>query len=139
VSEHVFWNPDKFEQRPERDFIRKHCPNGSDGLVVEDLDLLLRCYGPNYGTDAAGKFRLVELKHANAPLGTSKLKTFRLIDSLLAPSPRYDGFYVVRTDSPEWETVPMFTVNQIDLEFEEFVDWLNFRLAVPPMWREKAA
>ena len=134
MSDHEFRNPDLVEQRHERDFIRKHCPNASDGFVAEDLDLLLRVYGPNYGTDAVGKFRLVEIKYGNPPLGKSKENTFGAIDAALRVGlgDRYEGYFYVRTDAVRWDNATTFKVNSATLNTNEFIDWLNGDLPIAP-------
>jgi len=131
-SNHRFHHPDLVEQRHERDFIRSHCPNGRDGFIAEDLDLVLRAFGPTYQTDGRGRIRLVEIKFGNASLGPSKRMTFGLIDEGLRKGlgPRYDGLYVVRTESRTWEESSSFNVNGTVLDRDEFVAWLNWDASI---------
>jgi hypothetical protein len=128
MSDHRFRNPDKLQQLPFRDWLRAGFPNGSDGFVVEDLDLVIRLYGPNYGSDRQGRFMLLELKHGTKPAGTSKLRTFGLMDHLLRqadPSAiRYRGFFIVRTNTDDWDQCDNFIVNGHDLGPESFRSWI---------------
>lgn len=88
------------ERDPVRSLVRVWCPSASEGVVIEDLDLIVRYYGPRYGLDAAGAFALVEFKHSRR-LGVSggQERTFGVLHRVLSQSPesdrRYLGFFVV--------------------------------------------
>lgn len=121
------------EELPLRWFIRERCPGPADGLIVEDLDLVLR----STVTSDVGRFRLVEHKYGAAPLGTSKKMTFGLMDALLRVADPagdyYDGWYVLRTRPPEpaedvtyLDGVDSFQVNAARLTRDEFIDWASF-------------
>ena len=123
----TFRNPEHLQVLPEREWLRQQLPSGREGFIAEDLDLVVRAYGPRYGLDALGRFRLIELKRGNASLGTSKRMTFGLIDQGLrtgATAERYDGYYVVRT-SEAWDEAQVFNVNGIDLAHGQFRRWLQ--------------
>lgn len=80
-------------------------PDARDGFVALDLDLLVRWYGPNYGTDATGRLALVEIKHRNADLGNGSKSTLRLLDAMLRRGDterRYLGLYLLREYAPGW-------------------------------------
>lgn len=122
-----FRNPDILQVLPEREWVWEHLPKGHEGFVAEDLDLVVRTYGARYGLDSLGRFRLIELKHGNARLGVSKVKTFGPIDAGLKTgitASRYDGYYVVRTNGG-WDGAGMFNVNGVDLSHAQFVEWMQ--------------
>ena len=121
----VFRNPSKIQVLPFRDWLRANKPAGQQGYIVEDLDLVLRVYGTNFHTDATGKFIFIELKFRNAWIGTSKIKTFGLLDSLCrAADPdhlRYLGYYIVQYDNEDWD-IANFRINKVNITREEFID-----------------
>jgi len=140
MSTHTFRNPDIVQVLDYREFIRDHCPNASQGFVALDLDLLIRHYGHEYGTDAEGKFRLIEIKRNNARPTMAQQRTFRLIDEMLRSTSgdhahRYEGFFVINTED-DWDDVEAFTVNGQTLSREQFIAWLNGEPSVEPMWSE---
>lgn len=76
--------------------------------MVEDLDLVVRLYGPNFGTDDTGKFMLIELKYGDASPDTAQQKTFGLIDKMLRlANPlvgnRYLGYHVLNYTDENWD------------------------------------
>jgi len=124
----VFRNPDKFQVLPYRDWLRKNQPQGSQGYVVEDLDLLVRGYGPRYGTDAKGRFMECELKFYPRNIGPAQKRTFGLRDEMMRrgdpDGERYLGFYVVQYDNEDWD-LSKFWVNGLPMtrdEFHKFID-----------------
>lgn len=130
MAQPVFRNPDKIQVLPYREWLRKNKPSGSQGCIVEDLDLVLRVYGINFHTDATGKLMLIELKFGNAWIGTSKIKTFGLLDSLCRIADpdrlRYLGYYVVQYDNEDWDTAN-FRINRTSVTHKEFVNkFLDF-------------
>lgn len=96
--------PDLAHPDPLRELIRGNLsghpmPTARDGLIVEDLDLILRWKGERYGLDDLGRFRLVEVKQPGADLTTGQWWLFRhLMQPILASSPRFDGFFIVRVN-----------------------------------------
>lgn len=137
MSEHKIEHPRLINELLFRTFIRRHFPNGREGFVAEDTDLIIRRYGPRYLHDEWGDFMLIEIKHGEALLGPSKLKTFRLIDCALRRGDpnlvRYKGFFVVRTEIDNWDLCRTFDVNHFQLTKEEFVAWLDGTFAVTPL------
>ena len=137
MSEHKIEHPDLINELLFRTFIRRHFPDGRKGFVAEDMDLIVRRFGSRYLYDEWGDFALIEIKHGRAPLGKSKLKTFRLIDCALRRGDpnlvRYKGFFVVRTDIDDWDLCHTFDVNHFRLTKEEFVAWLDGRFVVAPL------
>lgn len=135
MSDHVFRNPDKVQRLPYREFIREFGPNGREGFVVEDLDIVLRWFGKRYGEDADGAVRLVEVKHGSKALETAQIKTFGLLDMglWLGLGRRYGGFYVIRTDV-EWNQAQEFRVNKAKLTKDEFLHWLDRDIEIEPLW-----
>jgi len=136
IAQPKFRNPDKFQVLPFRDWLRTNLPNGSNGMVVEDLDLVVRCYGPMYGKDGDGMFMLVENKFGMATLGVAQVKTFGLIDRLLRQADpearRYRGYYLVQYDCEEWEKAN-FRINGTPVTREQFMDFWNFKWGPEPV------
>lgn len=134
MSDTVFRNPDKFQVLPLREYIRQEFPRGSDGLVAEDLDLVIRHFGSNYGTDAKGRLMLIEQKHAGYGIGTAQQKTFGLIDELLRrgdpDGQRYLGYYLLNCVFDGMQPVFPVTVNGQELDREQFHEWLEGALVV---------
>jgi len=130
MSRHVLRNPDLVQELKFRNWIRENFPDGSAGFVAEDLDLVTRVYGSAYKSDMAGMFRLIELKHKHYGMDKSQHKTFGLIDALLRmgnpEKDRYDGYYLIQTDSDDWERCGVFFVNHTLLTKEEFLLWFEF-------------
>jgi hypothetical protein len=93
-------NPNLVQALAWRESMRQDLPAGTAGMVIEDLDLVLRWFGSNYNLDAIGRLRLVEMKHITSGIGRAQESTFGLIDMLCrAGNPeRYDGFFVVQAD-----------------------------------------
>ena len=141
-----FRNPELYQVLPIRTFFRGECgfefPSGGQGFVVEDLDLLFRWYGPQYGQDADGRFRLAELKYESSTIRTAQRKTFGLMDRILQRGDpdglRYDGFYLIQlypnpADPDDIITAnTRFVVNGEEMTTEQFRTWsLNPRSTVP--------
>jgi hypothetical protein len=141
------------EELPVRRFIRHMCMNGSDGLAVEDLDLVMRRYRP--GDDKFGRLRLIEVKYGTTDLGVSKIMTFGLLDTLLrigayvlamaedTSTMRYDGLYTLRTlrkpsdDHPDPFTRdgPIVKVGNAKLDANGLADWFEFKGPEMARWK----
>jgi len=146
MSDHVFRNKKIMQVLEYREAIRKHFPNGKDGYIAEDLDLVLRKHGNKYNKDAVGCFCLVEIKHGRCDvidgvqdqIGFSKEMTFGLMDRLLKKADpkmeRYQGFYVIRTfGAPEWDNPKtIFSVNGEIMDRDAFFSWLNGDSTIDP-------
>lgn len=139
----VFRNPDKFQVLPLREYMRLTLPSGPSGCVVEDLDILVRHYGINYGLDATGRFMLIEQKFPGSFIGSAQIRTFGLIhDTLRKGDPnreRYVGYYVLNIAFDDFGN-PMFpvTVNRSHvLDEDKFGQWLNGALVLPSMFDTK--
>ena len=109
-------------------------PNG--GVVVTDIDLLLRHYGPLANSDGIGTFRIMEQKHVKAPQHVGQEITFRLMHDLFRKADpdteRYKGFYLFEYEDPEWEDYSWVTVNRLFEQEKEakmhvvsFLKWLD--------------
>jgi hypothetical protein len=125
-------------EKPLRNLIRAEFPNGSFGLVAEDLDLVLRAHGPRKQTDFDGRIRLVETKwnpNTDTPvqLKGGQLYTFRLIDRMLRETTdrhRYQGFYIIthtHFDLAEgriwWQQLDR---EPREIAFPQLLQWLSF-------------
>lgn len=127
MSTPVFRNPDKFQLLPHREWIRAHKPTGTQGYVVEDLDLVLRVYGRNYLTDDKGRIALVELKFGNSWIGYAQRKTFGELHRMLRAGDaenRYIGFFVIQYSDEDWDKAE-FAVNKTTLSGDEFARFLS--------------
>jgi len=93
-------NPDLVQALAWRESMRQDLPPGNKGMVIEDLDLVLRWFGSNYNLDGIGRLRLVEMKHITSGIGRAQESTFGLIDLMCrnGNAERYDGFFVVLAD-----------------------------------------
>lgn len=82
-----------------RELIRQQFPHAGrmSGLVATDVDLVLRAYGPEMGSDQKGRYMLAEFKHGGGALTNGQSNTFRQIDEDLRAggSSRYMGFWIV--------------------------------------------
>lgn len=123
--------PDIVKPDPHRDYLREHCPSGPEGFVAEDLDLVVRRFGHRFGLDGTGQFALIEVKHGDTPLGTSKERTFRMIDDLLRQADpngeRYLGMYVLRTNKPvgePWYPSDVVKLGGSPMTVDEYRRWL---------------
>lgn len=136
-----FRHPERFQLLKFREWIRRNKPAGWKGFTAEDLDLVIRVYGGDYGQDQSGCFALMELKYGRAGLGTSKRRLFGMIDALLRCADpeghRYKGFFVVQYDDEDWDKAN-FTVNRRPLTREEFLEFLDLGtcggLVIPGLW-----
>ena len=130
----AFRNPDKFQLLPFREWCREHLPPGNEGIVIEDLDLLVRHFGAEHGTDAIGRFMLCELKFDTSMIGTAQRRTFGLLDGLLRAGDkdgdRYLGYYIINYDNEDWNRAN-FRVNGQVLIHEKFWGFLMGLYEIP--------
>jgi len=135
MSDHVFRNPDKCQLLGFREYLRREFPGGSDGFVVEDLDMVFRVFGLRYGDDDNGRLRLVELKHGDATIGEAQRRTFGLMDSIMKRGDpcgrRYDGYYIVNYDDDDWSKAN-FKINGGAVGREKFRLWVEWKIDLPP-------
>jgi len=129
VAKPEFRNPDKFQVLPFREWIRKNLPTGNEGVTIEDLDLVVRVYGNQYGSDGQGKFMLIELKFDDSWIGYAQMKTFRLIDKILkagdAEGNRYKGYFVLQYTDENWDQ-STFTINRIPITKTDLIKFFLF-------------
>ena len=132
-----FKYPEYFQLQPHREYIRNHpdLPPPSAGYVVEDLDMLIRGYGPRFKTDKDGKFMLLELKFGKKWLTYGQLQTFRLLHGLLRSADpdkkRYIGFFIVNYSDVDWNRADL-AINHIPLSKEKFDRFLALELVGIP-------
>lgn len=143
MSEHTFRNPDLFQRLPLRDYLRgPGWPNGSDGFVVEDLDVVVRHFGNGFHTDAKGRLLLIEQKHPGHWIRTAQERTFGLFDELLRKADpervRYLGYYVLQIAFDE-NNAPVFPVrvNGKEMDADAFKQWMTGETVLPSYF-EKA-
>lgn len=138
LSDHAFRHPEKFGVLWFREWIRERFPNGWEGFVAEDLDLVIRTFGSNYGSDDTGRFMLLEVKFRNATIGKAQGRTFGLIHGLLRSADpnreRYIGFYKLGYGDGDDGSRP-FWLNGKPITEDELIEFLNFRrLDIEGMW-----
>ena len=125
-----FRNPDKFQVLPFRKWLRNNLPEGTDGVVLEDVDLVSRIYGIRQGTDDWGKIMYIELKFGNTGLDTAKNWTFKLMDALArAGDPaakKYRGYFLINYSNENWD-IAKFKINGINVSKEELKSFFLFK------------
>jgi len=110
---------------PWRTLIRERAYTSAEGLVAEDIDLVVLRYGPliDRPKDADGEFMLCEFKHENTEIGYAQRRTFNLIHQILRkgdPEGRhYKGSYSVHWFDDR------ALVNHKPLTHDEFIEWIN--------------
>ena len=74
-------------------------PGAVNGLVVSDIDMVMRFYGPTFNTDSKGKFIFTEWKQGGGSLTNGQAHTYKGIHEVMrAGDPymkRYMGFYKI--------------------------------------------
>jgi len=126
VSKPIFRNPDKFQVLPWRDLLRDLLPPGREGIVVEDLDLVICRFGKREGRAYSddGKFLLMEVKYQNFRPNYAQRKVFGLIDRLLKKADpekkHYIGYYVLHW----WDDDHVKIDNGSDMTKEQLKEWL---------------
>ncbi len=134
-----FRNPSSLEGLQRlRDLLRGHSPhimpmpNGQQGFVVEDLDLVLRWYGKNFGLDNEGRLRLCEVKYGQTPIAKAQKMTFKLLAAIIGKNhPRFDGYFIIQTSDDlhnENTTYHIFRIDgvivkDITLTARQFCKW----------------
>lgn len=100
-----------------RNLFRADAPPAKSGLVIEDLDMVCRWYGPLSNGNHVGHFMLVEAKHGHACLNTAQARTFAPIHDFLTMSgvSNYKGFWRLNYDTDGGEKAKLLTLT------EEFV------------------
>ena len=128
------WRGSEETRDRRRDYIRVNFPKGSMGFVAEDLDLVIRHHGSTFNTDADGAVRLIECKVGTGEFSHSKRMTFGLLDNICRSSAmanRYEGFYLVYSQTECWAEAPFIVVNGWQLTHDQFQAWMMRRLNVP--------
>lgn len=120
---------------PYRQVIRDELPGPDDGLVVGDVDLTVRGFGPRYAGDRLGRIRLVEVKCATGQMSFGQRLTFAALDEMLRrgdpKGERYLGFWRVWSEDDSWQD-DYFEVVRISDGFchqftrAQYLRWLNF-------------
>ena len=137
------WNGKPDEVVPWRSFLRPRdgYPTGAEGLVVEDNDQIARRWGPNYGLDNIGAWKLIEWKYGwGVGLETAQIQTFGAQDYLwrlgekarLGKPPRYEGFYVGNYIEQEWTIDTQLMLNGFDVNGFEYGEWVQGRHIIIP-------
>lgn len=134
-------NPDLIQILPWREWIRENMPTGTEGIVVEDLDLIVLRFGPQEGLgyNDNGRFMLVEIKQKGAPLPYAQKRVFGLVHQVLRrgdPARRYYlGFYLVH-----WYEEHHVKINGREvLDMEQFRAFLLGKIDIPSMFDDLPA
>ncbi len=141
MSNHVFRNPDLYQQLPFRDYIRQHCPGANAGLIVTDLDMIVNHIGALVGRrrNDDGRILLVELKDMGADLNYSQSRTMQLMHKLMRKADPerkfYGGSYLLHWDNKN--NVPC-RINSKPITEQQFNDWITGKLEIPSLFDEKA-
>lgn len=83
---------------PVRDLMRNEFPTGGQGMVIEDLDMIMRVYGHEFGTDQKGRFAMLEFKLGMREMDDAQRNSFSLIDESVRTgcnADRYEGFWLI--------------------------------------------
>jgi hypothetical protein len=101
----IWYKADHGEQRdPFRDWIRENCPTGRNGVVVENLDLVVNVFGKQIGRthNEDGRIKLIEKKMKGRKMNYAQTRTFGLLNKLLIQSDPerkyYRGLYTISVD-----------------------------------------
>jgi hypothetical protein len=110
--------------------------------VVEDVDLLVRWWGPNFQLDDEGAFALVEVKYdatgeRPARLKPAQARTFGLLDRVLRrgdpDQKRYRGCHLVQYGPAPWGECRTFRINGRTVTLAGFDDFFMGRLDMDPL------
>jgi hypothetical protein len=101
----------------------RQMPSGPEGFVVEDLDLVLRWYGPTFGLDSIGRMRLCEVKRWGTRLKTAQNYTWGMLAERLEGWDRFDGLYVIETFDDDHDEDTTYRIDGIELSSSEFLNW----------------
>lgn len=125
----TFRHPDKYQVLKWREWGRKHLPSPSEGMVLEDLDLVALTYGAmiQRPKEADGRFRFIEIKEMHGTMGYAQQRVFGLIHRLLRQAdPQheyYDGFYLVKWNEDH------VIVNGTKMSMDDFKGWMTGTLS----------
>lgn len=131
----VFYHPDKVQVLGYREWIRQHLP--TNGLVAEDIDLILMQYGSLIGRQPIddGRFMLVEIKAKNGWPDYAQRRVFHLMDRLLRKADPdrqyYLGYYVVHWNYEANEPV---AINRQQVSSEQFNQWAIGQWTLPSLF-----
>jgi hypothetical protein len=130
------WNHNSgYQCIPYREWIKDVMPPGPKGFTNEDLDSIMRWWGPKYNSDAVGKIALVEIKKKGVESSYSKEMTFGFLDFALRTSAlkhRYVGFYWIRWENIHWEVEQDFLVNGVHCSNLDLQYWLSRPESIKP-------
>lgn len=128
-------NPDKVEVFPWREWGRQYLPKPQEGMVLEDIDLVVLRFGPLEGRpySADGRFLLAEIKQGGGgKLEYAQERVFGLLHRLLRKSDPtkqyYVGFYLI-----QWGEVGAI-VNGRKLTWVQLRDFMLGKLSIPSLW-----
>ena len=110
--------------------MRENLPSGREGLVLEDLDLVVLHYGRLIGRphSADGRFMLVEIKTKYGKVGYAQQRVYKLIHKLLRyadPNHQYyGGYHVLHWDPPQ------FKLDNYPITEQQMKDFLMGRIYI---------
>lgn len=130
------WRGTEERKDGRREYIREKLPSGKCGFIADDLDLIIRYWGPEHQTDGEGRIRLVEFKVGFGQFGYSQRLTLGLLDRMCKTSDyadRYEGFFLIYSESENWHDVDKISVNGWHLSHEEFNEWILNKRHIDPV------
>jgi hypothetical protein len=123
---------------PYREYIRESgvFPPGKDGFVFEDVDGLVRLFGPKFNRDSYGTFKLIEIKFGEAfeTIPYAQKMTFKTLDSALWASKRYEGYYIIWSKKGNWADITNeFKINGKLITREQLHQFLLGSFSIKPL------
>ena len=108
--------------------------------MIEDLDMVVRHYGPRYHTDDNGRVMFIEQKHPPFWIQGAQVMTFRHLHRMLRrgdPERKgYIGYYVLQIafDENEQPIFPVCVNRKNTLDEIQFKKWMTGTVVLPSLW-----
>jgi hypothetical protein len=81
-----------------REWMRRILPGPREGIVISDLDIGIRRYGPNYDLDGEGDLMLMEKKEFMGQITGGQRRIYNWIDARLNKDIRWRGWHLLKID-----------------------------------------
>lgn len=100
------WRSDS-DLDPFREWARRVLPGSSEGLVISDIDTIVRRYGKLFGSDDEGMFEAIERKRDDEKVTKGEQIIYGNLDYYLRNNPRWKGCHLLRIRyTKEWPSCP---------------------------------
>ena len=113
---------------PERQWNRDNMPEGKEGFIVEDIDMVIVNYDTEIKGDS-GTILLIEKKNPLEPFNYAQKNLFSIINALLRKSDpdrkKYRGFYLVRWYDNYVTVNEKVRLSRIGGKHSEYGKWLS--------------